>query len=113
MQAILMKCVPSQAAQATPEQPDQAAQEALQQLKQLEEQLASLVESITPEFVLASKQAIWTGASVFVAAAFAKEEALWLALCLQVSTCFCCPFATFWTPCRKLTKGGSLCRRPC
>ena len=87
MQAMLIECVPLQAAQAMPEQPDQAAQEVLQQLEQLEQQLAGLVESIVPELQLASKQAIWAGASMFVAAAFANEEALWLALCLQVSSC--------------------------
>ena len=103
MQAMLTECVPLQAAQAMSEQPDQAAQEVLQQLEQLERQLAGLVESIIPELQLASKQAIWTGASMFVAAAFANEEALWLALCLQVSSCFL-PCATHWTPRRNLTQ---------
>ena len=87
MQAMLIECMPLQAAQAMPEQPDQAAQEVLQQLEQLEQQLAGLIDSIVPELQLASKQAIWTGDSMFVAAAFANEEALWLALCLQVSSC--------------------------
>ena len=40
--------------------------------------------ALVPEVALACKEALFTGAALFVAGAFASEDALWLALCLQV-----------------------------
>ena len=48
---------------------------------------------------------------MFVAAAFANEEALWLALCLQVGTYSCCHTPPVGH--RNLAQGGSVCTRPC
>ncbi len=62
----------------------EAAQQASQRLQALESCLEPFFGALLPEVALACKEAVFTGAALFVAGAFATEEALWLALCLQV-----------------------------
>ena len=69
---------------ASEERAEEAAQQASQQLQALRSHLDALTGVLERDLQATSKQEIATGASMFVAAAFANEEALWLALCLQV-----------------------------
>lgn len=66
------------------EQADQACQQALQQLQELKRHVDELIQSLLLDLESFRGQAIWSGAAPLLSAAFANEEALWLALCLQV-----------------------------
>ncbi len=75
-----------QAALAAEEAAEQVVQQASQQLEELKIQIDELVGGLLPDLEAACGQAIWTGAAIFVTAAIASEEALWLTMCLQVSS---------------------------
>lgn len=88
-----------QAALAADEAAEQAAQQASQQLEELKHQIDELVRGLLPDLEAVCGQAIWTGAALFVAAAFASEEALWLAMCLQVCSCSAWPLMSKTSEC--------------
>ena len=83
MSNFLYCCMLLQASLAQPSE-EGLAQEAVKRLHTVDSFVSALSARLSGELIGSGGPLVATGDAVFVAAAFANEEAYWLALCLQV-----------------------------